>query len=214
MDPGSLGPRTGALIALAVMAGLASTGGHLAAQQRTPVFTHADTLRGALGPGRDWWDVTFYDLHVRVSPADSSISGWNGITYRVTKPGREMQIDLQPPLVVDSMKLEGRALTWRRDGSAFFVALPAEQRAGESHTVTVHYHGKPVVARRPPWDGGAAHRESSRCGGRPGGTPRSRDSSAPSPAGGRSAPPPRRGPRPAARSRSRSRCSRRAARRR
>ena len=161
MDPGSLGPRTGALIALAVMAGLASTGGHLAAQQRTPVFTHADTLRGALGPGRDWWDVTFYDLHVRVSPADSSISGWNGITYRVTKPGREMQIDLQPPLVVDSMKLEGRALTWRRDGSAFFVALPAEQRAGESHTVTVHYHGKPVVARRPPWDGGFTWRRDA-----------------------------------------------------
>ena len=26
----------------------------------------------------------FYDLHVRINPADSTISGWNGITYRVT----------------------------------------------------------------------------------------------------------------------------------
>jgi len=155
-------PRTGKLLALVVMTGLALPSAGLAAQQRTPVFTHADTLRGALGPARDWWDVTFYDLHVTVSPADSSISGRNGITYRAMKPGRELQIDLQPPMVVDSMMLEGRSLRWRRDGSAFFVALPSEQRTGESHTVTVYYHGKPRAAVRPPWDGGFSWREDSR----------------------------------------------------
>ena len=53
----------------------------MAAQART--YTRADTLRGSIGPGRAWWDAAFYDLHVKVSPADSSISGWNGITYRV-----------------------------------------------------------------------------------------------------------------------------------
>ena len=34
--------------------------------------THADSVRGSDNPSRAWWDVTFYDLHVRVSPADSS----------------------------------------------------------------------------------------------------------------------------------------------
>ncbi len=29
-------------------------------------FTHADTLRGSNGPGRDWWDVMKYDLHVNL----------------------------------------------------------------------------------------------------------------------------------------------------
>src|SRR5580704_1212803 len=38
------------------------------------VFTHADTLQGSLTPQRSWWDVTFYDLHVTVSPSDSSIN--------------------------------------------------------------------------------------------------------------------------------------------
>ena len=117
-------------------------------------FTHADTLRGSLGPARTWWDVTFYDLHVRVNPADSTIVGWNAITYRVLQPGREMQVDLQPPLEVDSMVMGGARLEWRRDGNAFFVALPATQRPGETHTLTVHYGGRPVVAMRPPWDGG------------------------------------------------------------
>jgi aminopeptidase N len=120
----------------------------------TTVFTHADTLRGSNGPGRAWWDATFYDLHVRVEPADSTISGWNGITYRVVAPSTDMQIDLQEPLEVDSMVQNGRTLSYRRDGNAFFVRLDDEQPVGSVHTVTVYYHGRPQVAVNPPWDGG------------------------------------------------------------
>ncbi len=129
--------------------------------QAPTVYTHADTLRGSNGPGRSWWDVTFYDLHTTVSPADSTIHGWNGITYRVLQPAKEMQIDLQEPLVADSIKQDGRILTWRRDGNAFFVTLVAPQQAGKAKTVTVWYHGKPRVARNPPWDGGLIWREDS-----------------------------------------------------
>jgi aminopeptidase N len=123
-----------------------------AAQERT--FTHADTLRGAVTPQRAWWDVSFYDLHVRVQPADSTIAGYNGITYRVLRPSQEMQIDLQLPLQVDSMVQDGRRVAYRRDGNAFFATLPTPQRAGDRRTITVYYHGTPVVAKRPPWDGG------------------------------------------------------------
>lgn len=123
--------------------------------QDTTTFTHADTLRGSLvAPQRTWWDVTFYDLHVAVSVTDSSVRGYNGITYRVVGPAREMQIDLQMPLEVDSMVQDGRSVAFRRDGNAFFAALVAPQRRGASKTLTVYYHGKPRVAKRPPWDGG------------------------------------------------------------
>jgi len=121
----------------------------------TPVYTHADSLRGSLtSPARTWWDVQFYDLHVTISPADSSIRGYNGIAYRVLRPARELQIDLQQPLEVDSMVQEGRRVAYRRDGNAFFATLPAAPPAGATRTLTVWYHGKPQVARRPPWDGG------------------------------------------------------------
>jgi aminopeptidase N len=126
-----------------------------AAQEPTPrTFTHADTLRGADTPQRAWWDVSFYDLHVAVHPADSTIAGYNGITYRVLRPAREMQIDLQVPLIVDSMVQDGRRLSFRRDGNAFFATLATPQRAGDRRTITVYYHGKPRAAVRPPWDGG------------------------------------------------------------
>ncbi|MBV9879951.1 MAG: M1 family metallopeptidase, partial [Gemmatirosa sp.] len=124
----------------------------------TPKTSHADTLRGSFAtPGRRWWDVTFYDLHVAVDPKDSSVAGSNGITYRVTgamPAARELQIDLMEPLVVDSMVQDGKALTFRRDGAAFFATVGGAQRVGDRKTITVHYHGKPQIARNPPWQGG------------------------------------------------------------
>jgi aminopeptidase N len=143
--------RSWLLCACALLGPLASG----AAQEPTPrTFTHADSLRGANTPQRAWWDVIFYDLQVAVHPADSTIAGSNGITYRVLRPAREMQIDLQEPLIVDSMVQDGRRLSFRRDGNAFFATLGSPQRAGDWRTVTVYYHGKPRAAVRPPWDGG------------------------------------------------------------
>lgn len=125
-------------------------------------FTRADTLRGSYTtPQRAWWDVTFYDLHVAVNPSDSSIRGFNGITYRVLKPAQEMQIDLMIPLDVDSMMQDGKAVAFRREGNAFFATLASAQRPGTSKSITVYYHGKPQPAKRPPWDGGFSWRTDS-----------------------------------------------------
>lgn len=127
----------------------------LVAQDSTAAQLHADSLRGQNGPGRDWWDVTFYDLQVRVSPSDSSISGVTHISYRVTGAAKEMQVDLQVPLVIDSVVQQGKRLTFRRDGNAWFVKVGPQQRRG-SNRISVYYHGRPRVAKNPPWDGGFA----------------------------------------------------------
>lgn len=126
-----------------------------AVAQTAETYTHADTLRGSwTSPGRSWWDVTFYDLHATVNPADSSLSGYNGISYRALQPGREMQIDLMAPLMVDSMLQDGRKVTFRRDSNAWFARLPQALPAGASRTIIVYYHGRPRVGVRPPWQGG------------------------------------------------------------
>jgi aminopeptidase N len=111
------------------------------------VPTHADSVRGADNPTRAWWDVTFYDLHVRINPADSSFSGWNGISYRVVQPGRTMQLDLQAPLVLDSAAQDGHRLPTRRDGDAYFLTVPGGPKPGETRTVTAYYHGQPGRGR-------------------------------------------------------------------
>ncbi len=142
------------LSGVVLLSTLLSTSACAASTQQPDSFTHADTLRGTNGPARSWWDVTFYDLHVAVSPETESIRGWNAITYRVIEPGQEMQIDLQLPLEVDSIVQGGRRLTHRRDGNAFFVELAKTQATGDLNTVSVYYHGAPRVAVNPPWDGG------------------------------------------------------------
>ena len=122
--------------------------------QDTVRFTRADTLRGSDGPGRAWWDAAFYDLHVTVHPTDSTIAGWNRITYRVLATAKEMQLDLQLPMTADSITQDRRRVKFRRDGNALFLALASRQRPGTTRALTVWFHGKPRIGKLLPWDGG------------------------------------------------------------
>ena len=127
--------------------------------------SHSDSLRGQYGVGRDWWDVTNYDLHVIFSISDSFLSGYNDISFKVLKKGIYLQLDLQDPLILDSIiiysnslpskKISDKSIT--KDGNAYIVSsnlfnsLPVN--SSNIHLLA-YYHGKPIIANRPPWDGG------------------------------------------------------------
>ena len=117
-------------------------------------FTRQDTLRGTLTPERSWWDVTFYDLSVRVNPADKSIEGSNVIHYRVTRPSQRLQIDLQSPLILDKAVQNGQELSFTKDGNAWFIDLRSPQTQNSIQQLALTYHGQPREAKRAPWDGG------------------------------------------------------------
>jgi aminopeptidase N len=123
-----------------------------AQQQR--IFTRQDTLRGSITPEREWWDLNYYHLDIKVDPGMQTIYGTNTVTYRVMKPATVMQIDLQEPLVLSGAVQDGRELLIRKDGNAHFITLQAPQKPGEVKSVTLHYGGKPRVSQRPPWSGG------------------------------------------------------------
>jgi aminopeptidase N len=157
-------PRCAALAAIAALA-IAPRTAHAQLGKQAPRTTRADSLRGGIGPGRRWWDVEFYDLQVQIFPADSTIRGSNGITYRVLEPARAkrtlMQLDLQMPLVMDSVVQDGVPLPLTREGNAFFATIAANQQAGEHRTLRAYYHGTPKAAVNPPWDGGLIWRTDS-----------------------------------------------------
>lgn len=117
-------------------------------------FSKQDTLRGSITAERAWWDLTYYHLSVDVDILDRSISGSNLIQYKVLNSHQTMQIDLQEPLNISRINQNGKALNFTREGSAFFIEIEEVQKTGDLNEITVHYSGKPVVAARPPWDGG------------------------------------------------------------
>lgn len=118
-------------------------------------FTKDDTLRGSITPQRDWWDLTYYHLKVKVDPATKSISGSNEIRYTVLNPGKFLQIDLQPPLRLERAEQDGEVLEIAQQGrNAYFLELKKLQPKGSRQAIKVWYSGVPLEARNAPWDGG------------------------------------------------------------
>ncbi|NVJ84679.1 MAG: M1 family metallopeptidase [Algoriphagus sp.] len=125
------------------------------------VITRADTLRGSITPERAWWDLNYYHLSVEVFPESQSIKGTNLVRYQVKNPAQTLQIDLQEPLTITSVKQDGLELSFRREGAAHFFSLQKEQKQGEFEELEIQYGGKPKIAVRPPWDGGITWQKDS-----------------------------------------------------
>jgi aminopeptidase N len=125
-------------------------------------FTHQDTLRGSITPERAWWDITYYDLNVKVEPESKFISGSNTIYYKVLKPYDILQVDLQVPLKIIKAVQNGKELKIRDDGNAHFVSLQDKQLVGDVNRLEVFYEGNPREARNAPWDGGFSWKKDAK----------------------------------------------------
>ncbi|WP_292890753.1 M1 family metallopeptidase [Nonlabens sp.] len=117
-------------------------------------FTRQDSLRGSITPERAWWDLTYYDLVVKVVPEDKFISGSNTITYKVLEPYQVMQIDLQEPMKILSVTQNNKELEVVNEGNAHFITLEEKQPVGATKAIIVTFEGQPREARNAPWDGG------------------------------------------------------------
>ncbi|WP_299528617.1 M1 family metallopeptidase [uncultured Lutibacter sp.] len=118
------------------------------------IFTHQDTLRGSITKERIWWDLKHYDLNIKVFPETTSISGNNNIIYKVLDPYQIMQIDLQDPMKITKITQNDSELSFTKDGYSYFIQLKDKQVKGDTNKLTVFFEGEPVIAKRPPWDGG------------------------------------------------------------
>ena len=116
-------------------------------------FTQADTLRGALRPERTCYDVTYYELQLRVLIDSKWIEGQVDIYYNALSPFEVLQIDLYHNMRIRSIEWEGQELTFERRKNAVFIHFPP-QKAGSSSHFRVTYSGAPWEAPFAPWQGG------------------------------------------------------------
>jgi aminopeptidase N len=117
-------------------------------------FTRQDSLRGTLNEFRSNYDVYFYDLALEVNPSNKSIRGQNKIFFKVISDLDKIQLDLFSNLSIDSIHYKNQNLLFKREGNAFFLKFPELIRKDRQINITVYYHGRPVEAINPPWDGG------------------------------------------------------------
>lgn len=119
-----------------------------------PAYGRKDSLRGALRPERNCFDVTYYDLDLKLEPDKKFISGSNGIYFKVLLPARRIQIDLFAQYTVSAIEWNGKPLSFKREYDAMFINFPEELPAGTNQHIKITYSGKPQKAINPPWDGG------------------------------------------------------------
>lgn len=137
-------------------------------------YSQEDSLRGGYGEGRDWWDITKYELDVNFNLENKSIVGKNTIKFKF-EPGKFghlrkynislMQIDLQAPMVLDSIQVPNfgtfTAENMKIIGAAHIWRIPKQWilPEGGNYSITVFFHGSPREAVNAPWDGGIIYKK-------------------------------------------------------
>lgn len=118
-------------------------------------FTRKDSLHGGLRLERTCFDVLRYDLNIKINPEQKSIVGYNDITFKVNvKKTNKIQLDLFENMQVDSIVLDSKKLTYKREFAAVFINFENFILKGTEKTIRFYYSGNPQIAKHAPWDGG------------------------------------------------------------
>ncbi len=114
---------------------------------------------GPLMPEQAAYDVTFYDLALRVDPAARRIDGVLEVQARVVQPLIWFVLDLDTALTVRKVEEQvagqwvQRVFEHRADGR-IWTHLTYTRQPAERIVLRVHYGGVPREAPYPPWIGG------------------------------------------------------------
>jgi aminopeptidase N len=117
-------------------------------------FTRKDSLQGGLRPERTCFDVMRYNLNIKINIDEKSIVGYNEISFKIIENTSKIQIDLFQNMQVDSILYNAKKLDYKRDNNAVFIDFPNKLTIGNDEKIRFYYSGKPIIARRAPWDGG------------------------------------------------------------
>jgi aminopeptidase N len=139
---------SGGIVAVVLLQGMAT-----AFAQSAEFGTFASG--GMLSTNEAKYDVTYYDLNLRVDPAHKSLAGYVDVAVTSLVSAMDtLEIDLVNFFNVSRVERSGQAqpFTHRRHKIKAVLADPLAQK--QFATFRIHYAGPPPVAMRPPWQGG------------------------------------------------------------
>ena len=126
------------------------------------IYTRKDSLQGGLRSERTNFNVTKYDLNIKIDINKKYISGYNDIYFTtIAKKTTRIQLDLYENMQVDSIVFEKKKLKYKRDNNAVFVDFPNLLFAKFEGYLRFYYSGNPIVSKNAPWDGGFIFKKDS-----------------------------------------------------
>ncbi|MEQ1920871.1 MAG: M1 family metallopeptidase [Pyrinomonadaceae bacterium] len=100
------------------------------------------------------YDVSFYEIDVKVDPKERSIAGETLMNAKIVIPTNVVVLDLDTTFTVSKIENWLDAVKWERRGSKLWIWFPQTLQPGELIAIRTKYSGKPRVAPRAPWVGG------------------------------------------------------------
>lgn len=100
------------------------------------------------------FDVTDYEIDVKVDTKERSIIGDTLMNARIVIPTNVIVLDLDTTFTVSSIENWMDKVKWERRGAKLWIWFPQTLQNGELIAIRTKYSGKPRVAPRAPWIGG------------------------------------------------------------
>ncbi|AFK04496.1 Peptidase M1 membrane alanine aminopeptidase [Emticicia oligotrophica DSM 17448] len=94
-------------------------------------------------PGDDKIDVTYYKLNLNISHAQQYLKGEATIGFKLKLASNTCFLDLRSPLRVDSVKLDGKRISFTQETSKVNLTFDKTYSVGQALSVIVFYQGKP-----------------------------------------------------------------------
>ena len=108
---------------------------------------------GKLKPEQANMDIMHYTISLAVNIPDKTIEGSAIVDLILKAPAPVILLDLMDSLLVKKVWVNGRAASFTHGDHLLRITAPEPWAAGRV-AVKVAYGGKPMIAKRPPWDDG------------------------------------------------------------
>jgi len=111
---------------------------------------------GELSPNQAAYDIGYYELNLRILPAQKSISGSAVIVLQPLETGlSRIELDLVDNFTVHSVHTVHPAISsYQHEDDKLILSFTNALQSGKPLAIRVDYSGQPVEAIRPPWVGG------------------------------------------------------------
>tara|TARA_B100001079_G_scaffold242426_1_gene228508 strand:+ start:1511 stop:3133 length:1623 start_codon:yes stop_codon:yes gene_type:complete len=118
-----------------------------------PKLTERNRLLGDLLPERTCYDVKHYLINMDIDVDKKYIKGFVDIRASAEENFTSLQFDLARKMKLNGVYYLDQTLKTTRKKDAVFVEFPNVNK-GDNFTFRIDYEGRPLEAKKPPWDGG------------------------------------------------------------